>query len=74
MRYGVDFTVEPIPKRCQGHKQTVKPSQAIKYVMDPELETKKSFKNCVEIRNYWADHKRAQRQRAKEKQSARGQS
>jgi hypothetical protein len=59
MKYGTDFTVEPIPKR-HGHKQTVKPFYAKKEIMDT-ANTVKQFKNPPEIREYWRIHKQKQR-------------
>ena len=64
MRYGIDFTVEPIPKRSHGHTQTVKPFYTKKEVMD----SVKLFKNPPELREYWRTHKR--RSSAKQKEDA----
>jgi hypothetical protein len=61
LKYGVDFTVKPIPKRSHGQKATVKPFHAKEEVMD----TIKQFKNSPEIREYWKIHKRQQRAKAK---------
>jgi hypothetical protein len=58
LKYGIDFTVEPIPKRSHGHKQTVKPFYTKEIVMS---QTAKTFKNGPEIRDYWKQRKRAQR-------------
>lgn len=59
MKYGRDFVIEPLPKKCHG--QMVKPSCAKKVVMDLD----KAFKNPPEIREYWRVHK--QKQRSKQK-------
>jgi hypothetical protein len=60
LRYGIDFTIEPLNKR-HGHKQTVKPFYTKKEVMD----SAKAFKNPPEIRRYWQEHKATQRAKAK---------
>lgn len=55
---------------CHGHSEAnLALNRTIKHslVMDTVLETKKSFKNCVEIRNYWKERKRHQRAKQAEK-------
>ncbi|HUJ84759.1 MAG TPA: hypothetical protein VLV84_04050 [Candidatus Acidoferrales bacterium] len=59
MRYGVDFTVEPLRKR-QGHKRIVKPSSTVEksMVMDNQLppSPEQAF-----MREYWRIHQRKHR-------------
>ncbi len=59
MKYGIDFTVEPLSKAySHGQKPIkVKPFNAKLSVMDLD----KAFKNPPEIREYWRIHKQKQR-------------
>jgi hypothetical protein len=63
LKYGVDFTIEPLKKRGQGHrKATFKPPSAKVSTMQSLTKSPtKEYKNCLEIRNYWAQRKREQR-------------
>lgn len=56
MKYGADFTIEPLPKR-HGHKIRVKPSHVKASVMD----TPKQFKTSPEVREYMRNLKRKER-------------
>jgi hypothetical protein len=62
LKYGEDFSIEPLRKRCHGHKEMVKHRYAREVLMEPPRQ----FKNCPEIREYWALRKRTQRAKTKE--------
>jgi hypothetical protein len=62
LKYGVDFTVEPIPKR-HGHKVRVKPFHTRESVMDTVRQAKnpEPTQEILILRKYWRIHKAKER-------------
>jgi hypothetical protein len=56
LKYNVDFTVEPIPKR-HGQKARVKPF----YTKEGIMQNVKQFKNPPALREYWRTKKAEER-------------
>lgn len=57
MQYGEDFTIEPLPKKCQGHK------------LKPSLITENSMEPNEALRQYWRIRQKECRARKKERES-----
>lgn len=67
---GVNLTSRRWNLFCLGHSEAnlaLNQTSKHSYVMDTVLETKKQFRNCLEIRNYWKERKRKQRAKKAEK-------
>jgi len=55
LAFNLDFTVEPLKKKCRGLEERVKPSSAKEAIMSQT--TAKTVKNGPEIKAYWVEKK-----------------